>query len=161
MKKIVLLSLFIIILLFLPLNLNGSVKANNQPNIFLPIVNREIVVTTGNIWIITIRVIGSNVNESDEYVEIRNEDTVNIQLLNWTLTDYDYSWSFRENKFTFPSYVIKPGEICRVYTNENHPEWCGFNWKKTKEIWPNSAGHAFLWDSERTLIFDKRYIFGK
>jgi hypothetical protein len=30
--------------------------------------------------------------------------------------------------FTFPTFGITPGQTCRVSSNENHPEYCGFNY---------------------------------
>jgi competence protein ComEC len=84
--------------------------------------------------------------EPDEYVEIRNDDTVAIQLSGWTLRD-------EANKvFTFPPHVMEPGQVCRVYTNENHPESCGFSYSSSSAIWNNSGDCAYLRDSAGTLI---------
>ena len=90
-------------------------------------------------------------NEPDEYVEIRNDDTVGIQLHNWTLND------IANHTFTFPSYVMQPGEVCRIYTNENHPEWCGFNYGNGSAIWNNTGDTAALKDGNGTLIDEYSY----
>ena len=92
-----------------------------------------------------------NSNEPDEYVEIRNDDTNPIQMQNWTL--YDVA----NHTFTFPSYVMQPGEVCRIYTNENHPEWCGFNYGNGSAIWNNSGDTATLKNSIGTLIDEFTY----
>jgi hypothetical protein len=46
--------------------------------------------------------------------------------------------------FTFPSYVMAPGEVCRVYTNEVHAEWCGFSYGSESAIWDNAGDCARL-----------------
>ena len=54
--------------------------------------------------------------------------------------------------FTFPSHVTYSGQVCRVYTNENHPESCGFSYGSSTAIWNNSGDCAYLQDSAGTLI---------
>lgn len=86
--------------------------------------------------------------ESDEYVEIKNFDTKPINLNGWRLHDED-----EIHKFTFPAYTIQPGEICRIYTNEDHPDWCGLNWGNNKAIWHNDNGdEVTLIDSQGQII---------
>jgi len=100
---------------------------------------------TGNVAITSIFYDGTGQNEPDEYVEIKNNDTYPIQLSNWTLRDD------ANHIFTFPSFVIQPGQVCRVYTNENHPEWCGFNYHSGTAIWNNTGDCGYLRDSANTL----------
>jgi hypothetical protein len=40
--------------------------------------------------------------------------------------------------FTFPAYVLQPGERIRVYTNEIHPESGGFIFGSVKAVWNNT-----------------------
>ena len=47
--------------------------------------------------------------EPDEYVQIRNDHNAPIQLQGWTLRDE------AEHVFTFPNFLIQPGQVCRVY----------------------------------------------
>jgi len=84
--------------------------------------------------------------EPDEYVEIRNDDTVAIQLSGWTLRDE------ANHVFAFPGHVMQPGQVCRVYTNEYHPEWCGFSYGNGPAIWNNGGGCAYLRDGTGTLV---------
>jgi hypothetical protein len=84
--------------------------------------------------------------EPDEYVEIRNDDARAIQLSRWTLRDE------ANHVFTFPGFVTQPGQVCRVYTNEYHPEWCGFSYGSGSAIWNNSGNCAYLRDSTSVLI---------
>lgn len=84
---------------------------------------------------------GTGSREPDEYVVIRNDDTRSIQLAGWTLRD------IANHVYTFPNFVIQPGQTCRVYTNEYHPEWCGFNYENGWAIWNNSGDCAYLRNS--------------
>ena len=79
--------------------------------------------------------------ESDEYVEIKNFDNKVIKLKGWKLHDEGVI-----HTYTFPAYDMQPGEVCRVYTNENHPEWCGLNWGNGSAIWNNDGDEATLKD---------------
>jgi competence protein ComEC len=109
------------------------------------------VVTTGNVVITYIYYNGAGSLEPDEYVEIRNDDSRSIQLYNWTLRD------IANHIYTFPSYIMIPGQVCRVYTNEYHPEWCGFDYGHGSAIWNNTGDCAYLRDATSTLIDDYCY----
>jgi micrococcal nuclease len=90
--------------------------------------------------------------EPDEYVEIRNDDSNHIDLRGWSLADE------ADHTFYFPEYVISPGETCRIYTNEVHPESCGFNYAFTSSaIWNNGGDCAYLKDSSSSIIDDYCY----
>lgn len=102
---------------------------------------------SGNVQIISIFYDGSGPSEPDEYVEIRNEESFPVQLLNWTLRD-----NAAVQVFTFPSFVIQPNQTCRVYTNVNSPQWCGFSYESGSAIWNNTGDCAFLRNSGGTLI---------
>ena len=101
---------------------------------------------TGNVSIINIFFDGAGSSEPDEYVEIRNDDVRPIQLQNWTLSD------IANHVYTFPSFVIQPSQVCRVYTNQNHPEYCSFNYGSGSSIWNNTGDTAYLRDTVGTLI---------
>ena len=85
--------------------------------------------------------------ESDEYVEIKNFDNRVIRLGGWKLHDEGV-----KHTYIFPSYTMQPGQVCRVYTNENHPEWCGLNWGNGSAIWNNNGDEATLLDSSGAVI---------
>ena len=109
---------------------------------------------SGDVSIIHIFYDGSSTNEADEYVEISNNDSAPIQVQNWTLSDE------ASHVFVFPSYLMQPGEICRIYTNESHSQWCGFNYGSGSAIWNNSGDTAFLRDSNGILIDSCTYTGG-
>jgi hypothetical protein len=108
-------------------------------------------VISGNIQIIGIFYDGSGSSEPDEYVTIRNDDSKSIQLQNWTLRD------IANHVYIFPGFVISPNQVCRIYTNENHPEYCGFNYGSGVAIWNNTGDCAYIRDSTNTLIDDFCY----
>ena len=154
-KPILLTSLCILILAF-PIYVTWAASAAGH-NFYLPIINKAkfptatvstvyptVIIptntthpppTSGNVVITTIFYHGSGQNEPDEYVEIRNDDVFPIQLANWTLND-----NTGVHEFIFPSFILHVGQICRVYTNEYHPEWCGFNYGSGNPIWNNTGG---------------------
>jgi hypothetical protein len=107
--------------------------------------------TTGKVEIRNIFYDGAGSSEPDEYVEIENDDSFPIQLKNWTLRDE------ANHLFTFPSFVIQPNQTCRVYTNQVHPQWCGFSYGSGSAIWNNSGDTATLRDGIGTLIDDYSY----
>jgi hypothetical protein len=47
---------------------------------------------------------------------------------------------------------MQPGQVCRVYTNEDRPEWCGFNYAVDVAIWSSEESCAYLRDPAGTLI---------
>jgi competence protein ComEC len=104
------------------------------------------VVTTGNVIVVSVFYDGAGSTEPDEYVEIRNDDSRSIQLTNWTLRDNG------NHVFTFPTFTITSGQTCRVYTNQAHPESCGFNYSSGSAIWNNSGDCAYLRNSVGTDI---------
>jgi len=131
-----------------------SLEVVSNPTPTVPVVPDD-VITTGKIVITDINFDGvKNEKEPDEYVEILNEGVEAILLKDWTLSDKS------NNVFTFPRFIIEPGQICHIYTNEDHPEWCGFNYEHAgSAIWGNKGDCAYLKDSENTIISE--YCYGK
>jgi hypothetical protein len=82
-------------------------------------------------------VVGST--ESDEYVELQNRGSTAQDMNGWRLV------STRAGQtYAFSGLVLQPGQICRVYTNENHPEWCSLNWSRSTAVWNNDGDRANL-----------------
>lgn len=82
-------------------------------------------------------------NEPDEYVEIRNRGSVPLQLKDWSLEDKAH------HRFVFPEFEIAPEQVCRIYTNQDHTEWCGFSFRFDESaIWNNGGDCAYLADSQ-------------
>lgn len=81
--------------------------------------------------------------ESDEYAVITNRGSASVNLAGWRLNAGDNGQDFR-----FPNFDLGPGQSCRVYTNEIHPESCGFSFGKGQAIWNNKGNECgLLFDS--------------
>lgn len=92
--------------------------------------------------------------ESDEYVEITNLGNEPQDLAGWVLKDISEGYP----SFTFPSYVLAPGQSIRVYTNEIHPEYGGFSFGYGKAIWNNSdPDTAVLYNAQGQEVSRKSY----
>ena len=89
---------------------------------------------------------GAGSSEPDEYVVIRNAGGQSVDLGGWTLRDE------ANRVFTFPAFTMTPGQVCRVYTNEEHPEWCGFNYGSGSAIWNNGGDCATLQDGDGVVV---------
>jgi competence protein ComEC len=85
--------------------------------------------------------------ESDEYAEVTNLGSGSVDLAGWRLNAGDPG-----QDFWFPSFLMSPGQSCRVYTNENHPEHCGFNYGRGSAIWSNSGDCGYLYNSIGELV---------
>jgi hypothetical protein len=92
--------------------------------------------------------------EPDEYVELKNTGSQPVDMTDWELQDPSGS-----NEFKWESFVLEPGAVVRVYTNEAHPESGGFSFRSTRPIWANSGDVAELYDADRQLV--SRYAYGK
>ena len=90
--------------------------------------------------------------ESDEYAEITNLGAGSANLLGWRLNAGDPG-----QNFYFPNFTLNPGQSCRVYTNEIHPEHCGFSFGRGSAIWSNSGDCGYLYDDGGALVSDYCY----
>jgi len=90
--------------------------------------------------------------ESDEYCEIKNEGGLPVNLAGWRLNAGDPG-----QDFYFPDFTMRPGQTCRVYTNEHHPESCGFLYGSGKALWNNDGGCGWLYDAAGIMVSEKCY----
>lgn len=88
-----------------------------------------------------------SINESDEYVEIINLGFEVVNLAGWRLEAEDSG-----AEFIFPSYVLDLDAYCRIYTNEFHPEHCGFSFGSSTPIWNNIEDCVYLYEPSGTLF---------
>ena len=111
------------------------------------------MVFRGSIRIRNIRAVGSEPNQGDEYVELQNEGTQQVNLAGWTLRAVRSADGAILSIFVFPgNAVIAAGQTCRIYTNLLFAaDNCGFSggFLSPIPIWPDSGGaHASLFDLE-------------
>jgi len=85
--------------------------------------------------------------ESDEYATIKNVGGSAVNLAGWRLNADDPG-----QDFYFPDFWLQPGQECRVYTNESHPEWCGFSFGSGSALWANAGECGHLFDSSGTEV---------
>lgn len=91
--------------------------------------------------------------ESDEYAVIANTGNATINIGGWRLNAGDPG-----QDFTFPSFNLAAGQVCRVYTDESHPESCGFNFGIGRAIWNNKDGDCgYLYDASGKEISNLCY----
>jgi uncharacterized protein YraI len=86
-------------------------------------------------------------SEADEYAEIRNIGGTPVNLGGWQLYAGDPG-----QVFGFPSYVLQPGASCRVYTNQAHPESCGFSFGRGSAVWNNGGDCGYLYDNSGVRV---------
>jgi len=100
------------------------------------------VAAPGDVFISSIRYDGDVPQvESDEYAVITNRGAAVVNLNGWRLNAGE-----PDQNFNFPSFDLQPGQSCRVYTNEFHPETCGFSFGRGDAIWRNSRDCGTLHD---------------
>ena len=80
--------------------------------------------------------------ESDEYAVIKNTGGSPVNLAGWHLNAGNPG-----QDFWFPNFELQPGQECRVYTNENHPESCGFSFGNGQALWNNGGDCGYLYDN--------------
>jgi Lamin Tail Domain len=107
-----------------------------------------------DIAITTVRYKGDvKYTQADEYVEIINRGTLPGDISGFVLGADD-----RGQDFVFPpGTILQPGQRIRVYTNENHPEWGGFNYGSGRPIWNDKGDIAALRDTAGGLVSEYGY----
>jgi hypothetical protein len=90
--------------------------------------------------------------ESDEYAVIVNRGSAPVNLVGWRLNAGNPG-----QDFFFPDFVLQPGQMCRVYTNEVHPETGGFSFYSGRAIWNNKGDCGYLYDGSRNLVSQSCY----
>ena len=85
--------------------------------------------------------------ESDEFAQITNQGLIAVNLQGWRLNAGD-----PEQDFYFPNFMLAPGLSCRIYTDESHPEYCGFSFETGQEIWNNAGDCGYLYDNEGAQV---------
>jgi len=107
-----------------------------------------------DIAITTVRYKGEvKYTQADEYVEIINRGTLPGDISGFVLGADDPG-----QDFTFPpGTILQPGQRIRIYTNQNHPQWGGFNYGSGRPIWNDKGDTAVLRDTDGKLVSDHSY----
>mmetsp|Transcript_23143 Transcript_23143/g.35105 ORF Transcript_23143/g.35105 Transcript_23143/m.35105 type:complete len:214 (+) Transcript_23143:63-704(+) len=97
--------------------------------------------------------------EADEYVVITNaSQKKSTDISNYVV--YVATSGTQGATFTFPQYILKPGQNVRIYTNEIHKESGGFSFGSGKAIWNNKGGLAVLKDAKGDKLNEYKYQGG-
>jgi len=133
-----------------------SVKDIDDPNrVFIPLVMRKCA-SPQKVQITDIFFDGLvHLSESDEYAEVTNHGSGPVSLIGWRLNAGSPG-----QDFNFPNFVIDPGQTCRVYTNEIHPETCGFSFESGVALWLNSGDCGYLYNQAGDLVSSYCYSDG-
>jgi hypothetical protein len=109
---------------------------------------------TPNVVISDVLAYGAGDADPGEYVEIRNDGMEPVPLEDWTLSNATH------RTFTFPDYLMGPGESCRIFTNEEHPDECAFTFASDSAVWNDARDCAYLRDDEGSLVDAHCYCQG-
>ena len=90
---------------------------------------------------------GVGPTEPGEYVEFQNQGSLPQNMAGWRIASVRGAQTYFFNALT-----MQPGQICRLYTNEVHPEWCGLSWAKTTAQWNNAGDRANLIDTTGKVV---------
>lgn len=90
--------------------------------------------------------------ESDEYAEITNNGGSPVNLAGWRLNAGSPG-----QDFWFPAFELQPEQSCRVYTNEVHPEFCGFSFGNGEALWNNKGDCGYLYDASGAEVSSRCY----
>ncbi len=118
-------------------------------SVYLPLVQRDAgTFDPGNVQITHIFFDGLEpYTEGDEYAVIENLGGAPVNLGGWRLNA-----GAPGQDFFFPDFVMQPQQECRVYTDEYHPESCGFSFGSSVALWTNSGDCGYLHDARGELI---------
>jgi hypothetical protein len=87
-----------------------------------------------------LRYLGIGPGQPDEYVEIFNQGGAPQDLTGWVVESKPTG-----RDFPFPpGTVIQPGQRYRIYTNESHPQFGGFTFGSSQQVWRDEGGIARL-----------------
>ena len=90
--------------------------------------------------------------ESDEYAEVSNLGNAPVDMKRWVLTTGN-----PKKRFVFRTFQIQPGQVCRIYTNEVHPEHCGFSFESESSIWSDQGDCARLYNAKGVIVDEYCY----
>lgn len=102
------------------------------------------VIFQGTVRIRAIQPAGSGPNQADEYVELYNEGSQQVNLNGWSLKAIRTADNTIIDTYLFGNgAVIAAGQVCRIYTNVLFaPDDCGFSggFASEEPIWPDNGG---------------------
>jgi hypothetical protein len=84
------------------------------------------------------RIIYNPPDPLDEYVELRNNGTHDVEMEDWTLKDLS------TNVYTFPDFTLDSGATVRVWTRSGSDDDFNLYWDRSEPVWNDVADCAIL-----------------
>lgn len=94
---------------------------------------------------------GGQCGHKDEWIDILNSGGQEIDIGGFSITSADRGFIF-----TFPPYMLKPGEVCRVWSDFSGGHSCEFSLGRSP-WWRNKGDTASLYDAGGNLIDSIEY----
>lgn len=88
-----------------------------------------------------------NYNLNDEYVVIKNFDSIPINLAGWALKDQI------GHTYVFPQFIIQPGASVKIHSGCGIDKITDLYWCSQRAIWNNDHDTAYLYDSYGNLVY--------
>lgn len=85
-------------------------------------------------------------NLDDEWVEVTNKGTSDMNMAGWTLTDA------QNHTYTFSDFVLAAGAKVVVRTGEGDDSAENLFWNRSTSIWNNGGDLAVLKDPEGNIV---------
>lgn len=138
-------ALLVVVLLFL-VACSGSSLAAATP---APTAPPTAAPPPHAIAITAIQLRGSGDAQPDEFIQLTNVVDVSVDLSGWKVTAGD-----EEQYFVFPaSFVLAPGQSCRLYTNQASADSCGsYSFGFDRPIWDNNKDCGQVTDGLGALV---------
>lgn len=84
---------------------------------------------------------------SGEYVLIKNEGLIDVDMSGWQLKDE------QNHVFTFPNgFILKAGASVKVHTGSGEDTDTNLYWGRGQAVWNNGGDTAYLYDSNGNLV---------
>ncbi len=95
---------------------------------------------------------GTGTAQADEFVEVANLGGAAQLMTGWHIRTGASGADFR----FAPASVLRPGQSCRVYTNQTHPDSCpGHGFGSSSPLWDDAAGFAQITVDYPALVADQ------
>jgi hypothetical protein len=86
-------------------------------------------------------------NLNEEWVEITNLGTGDVNLAGWTLEDG------QNHTYKFPDFSLKAGAVAKIRTGDGNDTAADLFWNRSSSIWNNDGDTATLKDASGSIVF--------
>jgi hypothetical protein len=85
-------------------------------------------------------------NLNEEWVEITNLGTEDVNLAGWTLEDA------QNHTYKFPDFSLKAGGVAKIRTGTGNDTAADLFWNRSSSIWNNDGDVATLKDASGSIV---------